>query len=78
VKIIQDLVNKALVTAQDNVISVYKQAFKFEKPIIKVQVKYRKSTVSAPEVQQIHGANQWMRTAYLFQLVDLPHMQWQK
>lgn len=35
----------------------FKDAFGFEKPIIKVQVKHRKSTSSAPEVQQLLGAN---------------------
>jgi restriction system protein len=35
----------------------YKDAFGFEKPIIKVQVKHRKSSASAPEVQQLLGAN---------------------
>ncbi|AMV10624.1 restriction endonuclease [Geobacillus thermoleovorans] len=35
----------------------YKDAFGFEKPIIKVQVKHRKSAASAPEIQQLLGAN---------------------
>ncbi|MDM5322035.1 restriction endonuclease [Bacillus altitudinis] len=35
----------------------YKDAFGFEKPIIKVQVKHRKTSASAPEVQQLLGAN---------------------
>lgn len=35
----------------------FKDAFGFEKPIIKVQVKHRKSSASAPEVQQLLGAN---------------------
>lgn len=35
----------------------YKDAFGFEKPIIKVQVKHRKDTSSAPEIQQLLGAN---------------------
>ncbi|AIC96497.1 restriction endonuclease [Shouchella lehensis] len=35
----------------------HKDAFGFEKPIIKVQVKHRKSTASAPEVQQLLGAH---------------------
>lgn len=35
----------------------YKDSFGFEKPIIKVQVKHRKVTASAPEVQQLLGAN---------------------
>ncbi|WP_339217743.1 restriction endonuclease [Ornithinibacillus sp. FSL M8-0202] len=35
----------------------YKDAFGFEKPIIKVQVKHRKSSASAPEIQQLLGAN---------------------
>lgn len=35
----------------------YKDAFGFEKPIIKVQVKHRKSTAGAPEIQQLLGAN---------------------
>lgn len=35
----------------------YKDAFGFEKPIIKVQVKHRKSSVGAPEIQQLLGAN---------------------
>ncbi|QDQ02314.1 restriction endonuclease [Lysinibacillus fusiformis] len=38
-------------------ILAYKDAFGFEKPIIKVQVKHRKSSASAPEVQQLLGAN---------------------
>lgn len=35
----------------------FKDAFGFEKPIIKVQVKHRKSSASAPEIQQLLGAN---------------------
>ncbi|MBM7541296.1 restriction endonuclease [Amphibacillus cookii] len=35
----------------------YKDAFGFEKPIIKVQVKHRKSSSGAPEIQQLLGAN---------------------
>ncbi len=35
----------------------YKDAFGFEKPIIKVQVKHRKSSATAPEIQQLLGAN---------------------
>lgn len=35
----------------------YKDAFGFEKPIIKVQVKHRKSLTGAPEIQQLLGAN---------------------
>ncbi|PMC35501.1 restriction endonuclease [Bacillus sp. UMB0899] len=35
----------------------YKDAFGFEKPIIKVQVKHRKSSAGAPEIQQLLGAN---------------------
>lgn len=35
----------------------YKDAFGFEKPIIKVKVKHRKSSASAPEIQQLLGAN---------------------
>ena len=38
-------------------ILAYKDAFGFEKPIIKVQVKHRKSSASSPEVQQLLGAN---------------------
>ncbi|RZT23601.1 restriction endonuclease [Fictibacillus sp. BK138] len=38
-------------------ILAYKDAFGFEKPIIKVQVKHRKSSASAPEIQQLLGAN---------------------
>lgn len=38
-------------------ILAYKDAFGFEKPIIKIQVKHRKSSASAPEVQQLLGAN---------------------
>ncbi|RDU37114.1 restriction endonuclease [Neobacillus piezotolerans] len=38
-------------------ILAFKDAFGFEKPIIKVQVKHRKSTASAPEIQQLLGAN---------------------
>lgn len=35
----------------------FKDAFGFEKPIIKVQVKHRKSTAGSPEIQQLLGAN---------------------
>jgi restriction system protein len=35
----------------------YKDAFGFEKLIIKVQVKHRKSSAGAPEIQQLLGAN---------------------
>lgn len=35
----------------------YKDAFDFEKPIIKGQVKHRRSTSSTPEIQQLLGAN---------------------
>lgn len=38
-------------------ILAFKDAFGFEKPIVKVQVKHRKSAASAPEVQQLLGAN---------------------
>lgn len=38
-------------------ILAYKDAFGFEKPIIKVQVKHRKVSASAPEIQQLLGAN---------------------
>lgn len=38
-------------------ILAYRDAFGFEKPIIKVQVKHRKVAASAPEVQQLLGAN---------------------
>lgn len=38
-------------------ILAYKDAFGFEKPIIKVQVKHRKTSASAPEIQQLLGAN---------------------
>ena len=38
-------------------ILAYKDAFGFEKPIIKVQVKHRKSAAGSPEVQQLLGAN---------------------
>ncbi|GAB1798450.1 restriction endonuclease [Priestia megaterium] len=38
-------------------ILAYKDAFGFEQPIIKVQVKHRKSSSSAPEIQQLLGAN---------------------
>lgn len=38
-------------------ILAYKDAFGFEQPIIKVQVKHRKSTAGAPEIQQLLGAN---------------------
>lgn len=34
-----------------------KDAFGFEKPIIKVQVKHRTSSATAPEIQQLLGAN---------------------
>jgi restriction system protein len=52
----------------------YKDAFGFEKPIIKVQVKHRKSSAGAPEIQQLLGANLSMLIVYLFQQVDLLHM----
>lgn len=35
----------------------YKDAFGFEKPVIKVQVKHRRNSASAPEIQQLLGAN---------------------
>jgi restriction system protein len=35
----------------------FKDAFGFEKPVIKVQVKHRKNSASAPEIQQLLGAN---------------------
>lgn len=35
----------------------FKDAFGFEKPIIKVQVKHRKSSSPAPDIQQLLGAN---------------------
>ncbi|KGR83642.1 restriction endonuclease [Lysinibacillus boronitolerans] len=35
----------------------YKDAFGFEKPIIKVQVKHRKSSAGSPEIQQLLGAD---------------------
>ncbi|NMD72632.1 restriction endonuclease [Bacillus sp. DNRA2] len=38
-------------------ILAFKDAFGFEKPIIKVQVKHRKNSASAPEIQQLLGAN---------------------
>jgi restriction system protein len=38
-------------------ILAHKDAFGFEKPIIKVQVKHRKSTSGAPEIQQLLGAH---------------------
>ncbi|MBD8032904.1 restriction endonuclease [Solibacillus merdavium] len=38
-------------------ILAYKDAFGFEQPIIKVQVKHRKSTAGSPEIQQLLGAN---------------------
>lgn len=38
-------------------ILAYKDAFGFEQPIIKVQVKLRKSTAGSPEIQQLLGAN---------------------
>jgi len=38
-------------------ILAYKDAFGFEHPIIKVQVKHRKASSSAPEIQQLLGAN---------------------
>ena len=65
----QDLVGGLLVAMGYNVqvspkgpdggvdILAYKDAFGFEKPIIKVQVKHRKNSASAPEVQQLLGAN---------------------
>ena len=38
-------------------ILAHKDAFGFEKPIIKVQVKHRKSTSGGPEIQQLLGAH---------------------
>lgn len=38
-------------------ILAHKDAFGFEKPIIKVQVKHRKSASSGPEIQQLLGAH---------------------
>ncbi|MES9685256.1 restriction endonuclease [Gottfriedia acidiceleris] len=38
-------------------IIAHKDAFGFEKPIIKVQVKHRKSTSDSPEIQQLLGAH---------------------
>ncbi|MGE7717523.1 restriction endonuclease [Priestia megaterium] len=38
-------------------ILAYKDAFGFEQPIIKVQVKHRKASSSAPEIQQLLGAS---------------------
>lgn len=38
-------------------ILAHKDAFGFEKPIIKVQVKHRKASSSAPEIQQLLGAH---------------------
>ena len=38
-------------------ILAYKDDFGFEKPIIKVQVRHRKSSASSPEIQQLLGAN---------------------
>ncbi|MEH7170360.1 restriction endonuclease [Priestia megaterium] len=38
-------------------ILAYKDAFGFEQPIIKVQVKHRKASSTAPEIQQLLGAN---------------------
>jgi len=35
----------------------FKDAFGFEKPIIKVQVKHQKASSGAPEIQQLLGAN---------------------
>ncbi len=35
----------------------HKDAFGFERPIIKVQVKHKRSTSGAPEIQQLLGAN---------------------
>lgn len=35
----------------------FKDAFGFEKPIIKVQVKHRKSSAGSPEIQQLLGAD---------------------
>ncbi len=66
---LQDLVGGLLQAMEYNVqispkgpdggvdVLAYKDAFGFEKPIIKVQVKHRKSTASAPEIQQLLGAN---------------------
>lgn len=38
-------------------ILAFKDAFGFAKPVIKVQVKHRKVSASAPEIQQLLGAN---------------------
>ncbi|QDR81812.1 restriction endonuclease [Sporomusa termitida] len=38
-------------------ILAHKDAFGFEKPVVKVQVKHRKDTSSAPEIQQLLGAS---------------------
>jgi len=38
-------------------ILAHRDAFGFEKPIIKVQVKHRRSASSSPEIQQLLGAN---------------------
>ncbi len=38
-------------------IIAHRDAFGFEKPIIKVQVKHRKSAAGSPEIQQLLGAN---------------------
>lgn len=38
-------------------ILAHKDAFGFEKPVIKVQVKHKNDTSSAPEIQQLLGAN---------------------
>ncbi|MDN4081417.1 restriction endonuclease [Paenibacillus polymyxa] len=38
-------------------IIAHRDAFGFEKPIIKVQVKHRKATAGSPEIQQLLGSN---------------------
>ncbi|WP_228728222.1 restriction endonuclease [Brevibacillus composti] len=38
-------------------IIAHRDAFGFEKPVIKVQVKHRKTAVGGPEIQQLLGAN---------------------
>jgi restriction system protein len=42
---------------QDLVALAHKDAFGFEQPIIKVQVKHRNDKSSAPEIQQLLGAS---------------------
>ena len=85
-EIIEDLVGGLLQAMEYNVqispkgpdggvdVLAYKDAFGFEKPIIKVQVKPRKSSATAPEVQQLLGANPIDANSLFVSTGDLLHM----